>query len=52
MRKELEDKYRDSTTNSMGLIRKLRITCIHRYEDGSGDFVIDIKIEPKVLKTR
>jgi hypothetical protein len=52
LRKQLEDKYRDSTTNSMGLIRKLRITCIHRYEDGAGDFVIDIKIEPKVLETR
>lgn len=50
LQKQHEDKYRDSNTNSMALIRKLHITCIHRFEDKAGDLVIELRVGPEVLK--
>ena len=49
LQRQHEDKYRDSTTSSMDLIRKLRITCIHRFEDQAGALVIELKVGPEVL---
>lgn len=49
LQRQHEDKYRDSTTSSMALIRRLGITCIHRFEDNAGDLVIEIKVGPEAL---
>lgn len=50
MRRQHEDKYRDSTTQSMALIRRLGITCIHRYEDAKGGLVIEVRVGPEALR--
>lgn len=50
LQRQHEDKYRDSTTSSMALIRKLRITCIHRFEDKAGGLVIEVRVGPEVLR--
>lgn len=50
LQKQHEDKYRDSTTNSMALIRRLGITCIHRFEDKDGHLVIEVRVGPDALR--
>jgi len=50
MRRQHEDKYRDSTTQSMALIRRLGITCIHRYEDAKGGLVTEVRVGPEALR--
>ncbi len=52
MREQHEKLYRESETQSMRLIRQLRITCIHRYEDTKGERVVEIKVEPTVLERK
>lgn len=50
MRQQHEKLYRESETSSMTLIRRLRITCIHRYEDAKGGVVLELRTDPKVLE--
>ena len=47
MREQHERLYRESETPSMGMIRRLGITCIHRYEDAEGGLVLEVKVGPK-----
>ena len=50
MREEHERVYRESQTSSMQMIRRLGITCIHRFEDAKGQLVLEIRVDPKVLE--
>jgi len=47
LRRQLETNRRESTTNSMAMIRKLGIKCIHRYEDSAGQIVIELTVGPE-----
>lgn len=47
MREQHEGLYRESGTQSMGMIRRLGITCIHRYEDAKGGLVLEVRVGPK-----
>ena len=50
MRKEHERLYRESETSSIAMIRRLRITCIHRYEDAQGGVILELRTDPKMLE--
>jgi hypothetical protein len=50
MRQQHERIYRESETSSMQQIRRLRITCIHRYEDVKAGTVLELRVEPRVLE--
>ncbi len=50
MREQHEKLHRESETQSMGLIRRLGITCIHRYEDAAGGLVLEVKVGPKATE--